>query len=1101
MLDERDKERVLQATNLVDLISKSTPLKKTKGTNAWFCCPFHKEKTPSFAVNIARQTYHCFGCGAHGNAITFLREHDGMSFIEAIKQLAGDAHVPLHFREETDEEKTKREQEEALRASIKIATKMALNYFVQSYNSSVGDAARKYALNRWNDEKFLSEYQVGFAPNNWQGFLEYAEKNSLSKEVLEKARLITKSPKTGKYHDFFVNRFIIPIRNHFGEVIGFSARTMEPSELPDGSKNPAAEPKYINTANNLIYDKDHTLFGLDRAWRLAQKEDNCYCVEGGPDVIRLHLLRYDNTVACLGADWTENQLKLLQRYTSTLTFIPDSDVPKPGEKLGIGFQKVIRAGKMAFRMGFTVFVKEIPAKPEEKQDADSFFENRTKFREVPVRDFLPWYAHQLIQSGKSESQTMQEVVQTLVYCDSQLELDSAIDQLKHAFGTKTLWRTALQEAKAAKAKKEAEERASKETVSLELMKQYGFHQHEGHYYFSLSEDHFFKWSNFVMKPLFHVRDANSQALRLFEMTNEFNQTQIVELKQEDLISLSRFKLKVESLGNYVWLAKEEQLTRLKQYLYKETRTADLISQLGWQKDSGFFAWGNGAFYNGTWYKVDEFGIVHLPLGSSDNTDSPSQQENNFYFPAFSSVYARDRGLYKFERQFIFQPMQTITLRQYSEKIVTVFGDNGMVGLCFLLATLFRDVITRETKTFPILNIFGPKGSGKSELGHSLMAFFIAGNTPPNIQNSTIPALSDAVAQCSGALVHIDEFKDTVDTDKREFLKGLWDGVGRNRMNMDKDKKREQTMVDAGVILTGQEMATADIALFSRFVFLSFGQTEFTPEAKRAFQDLADTRKIGVTHLTHQILKHRPFFEANFRSAYDAACEDIFPALKNDGIEDRIIRNWLIPLAAFGTLQTKLDLPFNYDQLKNFTLTGIRMQQDQCSSNNEVATFWAALSSMRETGEFFEGSVFRIDSLPKLTTKDKGVLNWGKPRLVLRLRIKVTLGAYSRYIRSTGTKGLIQNSLLFYLQNDKRCYLGLQNSCRFDNRVAGVLQTTVDNSNVTTKSITDQALCFDYEAVKAAYNVSFTDEGSDDDIVVPDPEEKKPRQLHLPYKDE
>lgn len=1100
MLDEKDKERVLQATNLADLIGRTTPLKKTQSGRSWFCCPFHKEKTPSFTVHLARQTYHCFGCGAHGNAITFLREHEGMGFMDAVKQLADDAHITLHFKEETDAEKQQREQQDALRSSIKIATKMAHKYFVECYNSKEGYAARQYAMSRWNDEKFLSEYQVGFAPNNWHGFLDYAEKNSLSKEVLEAARLITKSPKTGKYHDFFVNRFIIPIRNHFGEVIGFSARTMEPATLEDGTKNPNAEPKYINTANNLIYDKDHTLFGLERAWRLAQKEGNCYCVEGGPDVIRLHLLKYDNTVACLGADWTENQLKLLQRYTNTLTFIPDSDIPKPGEKLGVGFKKVIRAGQMAYRMGFAVFVKEIPTKPEEKQDADSFFDSRTKFREVPVHDFLPWYALQLIHEGKTESQAMQEVVQTLVYCDSELELKSAIDQLKQAFGTKTLWRTALQEAKAAKAKQEADARASKETVSLELMKQYGFHQHEGHYYFSLSEDHFYKWSNFVMKPLFHVRDANSQALRLFEMTNEFNQSQIVELKQEDLISLSRFKLKVESLGNYVWLAKDEQLTRLKQYLYKETLTADLITQLGWQPNAGFFAWGNGAFYNGVWYEADTFGIVHLPVNQTEG--SPSQQENNFYFPAFSSVYTRDKGLFNFERRFIYHPMQTITLRQYSEKITNVFGDNGMEGLAFLIATLFRDVITRETKSFPILNIFGPKGSGKSELGHSLMAFFVAGNTPPNIQNSTIPALSDSVAQCANALVHIDEFKDTVDADKREFLKGLWDGVGRNRMNMEKDKKREQTRVDSGIILTGQEMATADIALFSRFIFLSFGITEFSTKAKQAFQDLADTRQLGVSHLTHQILKHRAFFEANFRAAYDTACDDLFSALKNDGVEDRIIRNWIIPLAAFGTLQSKLDFPFNYEQLKQFSISGVRSQQTECSSNNEVSTFWSALSSMRETGEFFEGSVYRIDSLSKLKTRDKGQLDWGCPRLVLRLRVKVTLGAYSRYIRSTGIKGLVQNSLLFYLQNDKRCYLGLQHSCRFENRVGGLLQTNVEGSKVTAKTITDEALCFDYEAVKKTYNVFFTDDGSDDDPI-PESDEltPEPMQLNLPYKDD
>ena len=1075
MLDDREREKVLTSINLVDLVTEDTPCKKTHGDHAWFNCPFHQEKTPSFAVRISRQSYHCFGCGKSGDAITYYRESKGMSFMEAVKALADKGHVILHYSDEPEEQ---RDTQAALKASMKVAYKHATDYFAAVFKSEEGKQAREYALSRWNDPRFLDEYQIGYAPNNWQGFIQYAEEHSLSLDVLEQARLVTRSKKTGQLHDFFVNRLMIPIRNHYGEVIGFSARTMEPAKLPDGSKNPNAEPKYINTANYLLYDKDHTLFGLDYAWRQTQKEGNCYCLEGAPDAMRLHLLKITNAVACLGADWTENQLKLLRRYTSSITFIPDTDEPKFGEKLGIGFQKVIRAGLLALKMGFSVSVKEIPSS-DGKEDADSYFVNKTKFSSTRVHDFLPWYAGKLLEEGKSESQVMQEIAKVLVYRDSQLELDTAIDQLKSALGTKRLWNTALQEAKTAKAQKDADEKASKEAVSLELMKKYGFQQHRDNYYFELVGDKMVQWSNFVMKPLFHVRDDNSQSLRIFEITNEFGQSQIIELKQEDLITLSRFKLKAESLGNYVWQAKDEQLTRLKRYLYKETRTADLITQLGWQKNAGFFAWGNGAYFNGVWFPTDEYGIVHLP--SEAAADNPYfNLENNYYFPAFSSVYTRDKGLFNFERRFIYQPTQDISLRNYSEKIIAVFGNNGMEGLAFLIATLFRDVITRETKTFPILNIFGPKGSGKSELGHSLMAFFVAGNTPPNIQNSTIPALSDAVAQCANALVHIDEFKDTIDVDKREFLKGLWDGVGRNRMNMDKDKKREQTRVDSGIILTGQEMATADIALFSRFIFLSFGKTEFTPQAKRLFQDLADTRKLGVSHLTHQILKHRAFFEANFRAAYEMACNDLFSALKNDGIEDRIIRNWIIPLAAFGTLNSKLDFPFNYEQLKQFSISGVRNQQSECSSNNEVAGFWFALSAMRGTGEFYEGSVYRIDSVSKLTTYDKGKQNWESPRLVLRLRVKSTLSAYSLYLKRTGIKGLVQNSILFYLKSDHRCYLGLQNSCKFDDRVAGVLQTTADNGAVKVKKVTDQALCFDYEAIKKTYNVFFTDDGSDDE---------------------
>lgn len=270
------------------------------------------------------------------------------------------------------------------------------------------------------------------------------------------------------------------------------------------------------------------------------------------------------------------------------------------------------------------------------------------------------------------------------------------------------------------------------------------------------------------------------------------------MKQEDLVSLQKFKIKVEGLGNYIWYATEKELTRLKSYLYEQTEAAIEITQLGWQRQ-GFFAFGNGA-YDTEWHPTDEYGIVRLNIG-------------NFYLPGNSTIYRDDIKLFQFERRFVHTTYNNVSLREYSDKLVQVFGDNAKVGICFLLASLFRDIIAGQTKSFPILNLFGPKGSGKSELGHSLMSFFIIKNTPPNIQNATIAALSDAVAQCANALVHIDEYKNSIDLDKREYLKGLWDGTGRSRMNMDRDKKREITSVDCGVILSGQEMPTIDIALF------------------------------------------------------------------------------------------------------------------------------------------------------------------------------------------------------------------------------------------------------------------------------------------------
>lgn len=295
------------------------------------------------------------------------------------------------------------------------------------------------------------------------------------------------------------------------------------------------------------------------------------------------------------------------------------------------------------------------------------------------------------------------------------------------------------------------------------------------------------------------------------------------MKQEDLVSIAKFKQRIEGLGNFLWKASERELTKLKAFLYEKTETAIMITQLGWQRQ-GFYAFGNGIFHDGRFLKVDDFGIVRI------------KDKGNFYLPANSKIYRDDIKLFQFERRFIHIGYSSVPLREFTDQLFKVFGNNGRVGFLFLLATLFRDVVTRSTRSFPILNLFGPKGSGKSELGHTLMSFFIIENVPPNIQNSTLPALNDTVAAVANALVHIDEYKNNLDINKHEFLKGLWDGTGRTRMNMDLDKKKETTSVDAGIILSGQEMPTADIALFSRLIFLSFSTSTFSNEEKKNYQE-------------------------------------------------------------------------------------------------------------------------------------------------------------------------------------------------------------------------------------------------------------------------
>lgn len=1048
MIDERIIEQILDRADIVDVIGGYVELKK-RGANYVACCPLHKEKTPSFMVNPARGTWHCFGCGKGGNVIGFLMEHDTLTFPEAVRALGKRYGIEVEETKLTPEQ----EQQRMKRDSMYVINQRCAEHFRANLLDPANKEAAEYVKNRWG-ERYAEEMDIGYAPDSWDDLLKFAQASGLSIELMKEMGLLKEREKGGLY-DFFRNRIMIPIRDRFRRVISFTAR--DRSEEKD-------TPKYLNSIESDIYHKKDSIFGIDLAIRQAAKESKFYLVEGGPDVMQLQRIRVNNTIAPLGGDWTIAQLEQLKKYATKVCFLPDADPPKTdkGEKLGAGTRNVMRNGLLAMKSGFGVTVKEIPlGEAQSKNDPDSYCTSIQKFQELEEVDFIPWYARYLfadVNTTEDRSNAINTICDMVAMVKDEVKESMYMKQLQEFYPDKSLWTKALHRAKKLEKAKQVINESKK--IDRDLYQKYGFYE-EYDAYFALAGDSgkAVQWSNFTMMPMFHIKDSLLPK-RLYKIRNQNKQEEIIEMKQEDLVSLSKFKIKVEGIGNFIWLATEKELTKLKMFLYEQTETAIEVTQLGWQRQ-GFFAFGNGAF-DTEWHAADEYGIVRL-------------KDGNYYLPGCSTIYRDDVKLFQFERKFIHTTYNNVSLREYSDKLVQVFGDNAKVGICFLLASLFRDIIVGQTKSFPILNLFGPKGSGKSELGHSLMSFFIIKNTPPNIQNATIAALGDAVAQCANALVHIDEYKNSIDLDKREFLKGLWDGTGRSRMNMDRDKKREITSVDCGVILSGQEMPTIDIALFSRLIYLTFTKTEFSTIEKQAFDQCKAMRDLGLSHLTLQLLRHRSKMETDFSANYRQCMNDLNDLLKGETIEDRIQRNWVIPLAAFRTLEAVLDVPFTYRELLDICVAGIIRQNRECKSNNELANFWNVVSYLQQDGEIFLESDFRIDYLDRLKTNKVKDLVFQRPKPILRMRTDRIFMLYKKFSKQVGDSALPTESLSFYLENSKE-YLGVQNSVRFKNILKGVEVTKeyeAGGQKVYRKtSMTKQALCFDYSELMANYGINL-----------------------------
>lgn len=1021
-------EKILDAAHIEDVVGEFLPLQK-RGTIYRALCPFHQEKTPSFTVTPNRSMFYCFGCHKGGNVITFLMEHENMTYPEAVRWLGRKYGIEVEEREETIDEKQQRLKRESLLIVNTAVHKHYREVFLRY------KPAQDYAYRRWG-QKYCDEIEIGFAPIDGKALAHLP----LQKEFLQELGLINPQG-----YDFFQNRIVIPIKDRYQHIIGFTARVMDDSQ-----------PKYLNSKESLLYSKRSTVFGLDVAWRAAGKTGQMYLVEGAPDCMRLHAIGVQNAVADLGSAWTVEQFQLIKRAANKVCFIPDNDPLKGGADYGTGIEAVMKAGKLATEQHLTVSVKEITTTEEgKKEDPDTYFKNQTLFKAVEEEDFILWLAAKLFEtSGNTEqkSDAVKRIAHLLSFIDDDTKLTMFIDALTKYHRGKLFWQKAIEN--------ERTRRDSPKEDDIDLNRQYGFWIDRGKYFSTTEKGGVLEWSNFTLTPLFHIKDP-LMAKRLYLLTNELGVKEIVEMEQEDLISLQKFRQKLESLGNFIWKASEKELIKLKSFLYEKTETAAQIKQLGWNK-KGFFAFGNGIFDGRQFHEVNEYGIVHLG------------EKGNFYLPALSRIYKENTDYFRFERQFVHFNFSMISLRDFTRQLFLVFGDNGKIGFCFYLATLFRDIITLTTRSFPILDLFGPKGSGKSELGHTLMSFFVIDNIPPNIQNSTIPALNDTVAAAANALVHIDEYKNGIDTAKIEFIKGLWDGTGRTRMNIATDKKKETTAVDAGVIISGQEMPTADIALFSRLIFLLFPKSNFTASEKANYQQLLQIRSKGLSHLTLQLLAHRDKFGQCFYDQYRQTLDDVNSRLTSHTIIDRIVQNWVIPLTSFRCLEGKLDTTLSYKELLEITVEGIVHQNMECKTNDELGSFWRMVQFLNSEGEINEDADFKIKAVSRFRSTLVSETVWTEPRKILYLQKTRIFMLYKLNAHRNGETSLPEESLRYYLENSKE-YLGEQ---RMTYHVIKKGNQVLDfehrdaKGQPTKMSVQQRSYCFDYEKLVEAFDINL-----------------------------
>jgi DNA primase len=313
MADAGDRDRVREATDIVDLVSEVTKVRKS-GRTFMAICPFHEEKTPSMSIDRARGLYHCFGCGEGGDVFTFVERTQGVNFSEALEILAKKAGITL-MRDPSAARRSGRRGDavEAIRQAIGV-------YHEHLKKAAEAGPARAYLRARGYDVGVIDEWQVGFAGTDWDTLVKALRAAGVS----DKAMLDAGLARRGRHglFDFFRGRLLFPIHDVRGDPVGFGGRKVDGVD-PKVTNNPEA--KYVNSPDSIVYQKSRLLFGLDRARQAITSEGQAVIVEGYTDVIAMHLAGVKTAVATCGTALGDGHFDLLRRFTERVVLAFDSD--------------------------------------------------------------------------------------------------------------------------------------------------------------------------------------------------------------------------------------------------------------------------------------------------------------------------------------------------------------------------------------------------------------------------------------------------------------------------------------------------------------------------------------------------------------------------------------------------------------------------------------------------------------------------------------------------------------------------------------------------------------------------------------------------------
>ncbi|MDZ7636089.1 MAG: DNA primase [Bacteroidales bacterium] len=403
MIDHSTIERIFDAAQITDVVQEFVSLKR-RGVNMLGLCPFHNEKTPSFTVSPAKGIFKCFGCGKGGNAVNFIMEHEHLSYPEALRWLAKKYHIEVEEKEVTPEEIAKQNERE----SMLVVTQYAARQFTENlFHGHEGMAlGLSYFRERGFADAVLRKFEVGYCNEKRDDFTQKAVAAGYRSEYLVASGLTI--DREGYLFDRFAGRIMFPIHSLSGQVLGFGGRII---------KTDAKAAKYVNTPETEIYHKSRIVYGIFQARQAIIKEDRCYLVEGYTDVLSMHESGVENVVASSGTALTQEQIRLIKRFTPNITMLYDGDPA--------GVKASVRGTDMVLEEGMNVRIVMLPG----GEDPDSYSkkvseEEFKRYLKENETDFIRFKTSLLLDEAQSDpvrrANLVREVVRSIAVIPDQI---------------------------------------------------------------------------------------------------------------------------------------------------------------------------------------------------------------------------------------------------------------------------------------------------------------------------------------------------------------------------------------------------------------------------------------------------------------------------------------------------------------------------------------------------------------------------------------------------------------------------------------------------------------------------------------------------------